>query len=216
MAWRTQKPLTRVLIARHGQTVSNREGRFCGHSETPLTPLGVAQGRALAARLATTPIAAAYTSDFARAIETAALVLEGRGLTPKVDPDLRELHYGEWELRRERDVARSHREEFRRMVAEDPAWQPPGGESLAMVRSRTFAALQRILAGHQHETVLVVTHGTAISCMLAELLGMDPGHTFRFEVANCGLSEVTARGERAVLTLLNGTAHLSGVGEASR
>lgn len=211
MAWGPRKPATRVLIARHGQTVSNREGRFCGHSETPLTALGIEQARALAQRLATTRVDAAYTSDFSRALDTAAIVLEGREITPAADPDLRELHYGEWEMQREREVARTHREEFRRMVTEDPAWWPPGGETVAMVRARTWRALSRIVARHRHETVLVITHGTAINCMLAEVLGMDLGHTFRFEVANCALSEVAVRGGRLVVARLNDGQHLAGL-----
>ena len=199
----------RVLIARHGQTVSNREGRFCGHSETPLTERGVAQARALSARLAATPIHAVYTSDFSRAIDTAAIVLEGRGLTPSVDPGLRELHYGEWEMRLEREVARNYRDEVRRMRAEDPSWQPPGGETVAMVRERTLRSLEAIFARHRHQTVLIVTHGTAINCMLAGVLGMDPAYTFRIDVANCGLSELVMRGQRPIVRLINDTSHLA-------
>ena len=127
---------TRIFLARHGQTVTNREGRFCGHSETDLTPLGEAQARALGRRLAGTPIAACYTSDFARARRTAEFILEGRGIIPHVDPDLRELHYGEWELERESEIRRKYPAQYRLMRAEDPAWRPPGGESVPEVRAR--------------------------------------------------------------------------------
>lgn len=216
MPARARKPPTRILIARHGQTESNRDGLFCGHAETRLTALGEAQARALCARLRETPIAACYTSDFSRAIETAALVLEGRGITPRVDPDLRELHYGEWELQRERLIRQTHPEEYARMRAEDPAWQPPGGETTGMVRDRTFAALMRIARRHRHETALIVTHGTAINCMLAEVLGMRAEYTFRFAVANCALSEVTVVRSRPVVTLLNETRHLAGLTGGAR
>ena len=206
-----RRPPTRILIARHGQTVTNREGRFCGHSETDLTDLGRRQAAALGQRLAGIPIDAVYTSDFSRAIATAAIALEGRGLTPNVDPDLRELHYGEWELEKERDVAKRYPEQQSLMRAEDPAWQPPGGETTGMVRARTFAALQRIAKAHAHHTVLIVSHGTAINCMLAETLAMAPSHTFRFDVANCGLSEVVMRRTTPIIVRLNDTAHLAGL-----
>ena len=84
--------VTRVYLARHGQTETNREGRFCGHAETSLTPLGIEQARALASRLARADLAAAYTSDFSRAIQTAALILGERGVASRPDPALRELH----------------------------------------------------------------------------------------------------------------------------
>ncbi|MFN0147129.1 MAG: histidine phosphatase family protein [Dehalococcoidia bacterium] len=211
MQIRQKKPPTRIWIARHGQTEANRTGLFCGHAETPLTDLGRAQARALGRRLAAIEFAAVYTSDFSRAVLTAALALDGRALTPHLDPDLRELHYGEWEMHRESEIRRTHPEQVRLMRAEDPAWQPPGGETTAMVRARTFRALQRIARRHQHHDVLVVSHGTAINCMLAEVLGAAPTHVFRFDVANCGLSRVTAGRSRLAVSLLNETGHLEGL-----
>lgn len=202
---------TRILLVRHGQTVTNREGRFCGHSETALTALGQKQAEALQERLRGAQIDAAYASDFSRAIDTAAIVLAGREVQLRLDPGLRELHYGEWEQEKEREVARRYPEQHRLMRNEDPAWQPPGGETIGMVRSRTADAFSRIVRAHGHQTVLVVSHGTAINCLLAELLAIPPSHTFRFLVSNCGLTEVVMRGSAAVVTRLNDTSHLAGL-----
>ncbi|MCK9518602.1 MAG: histidine phosphatase family protein [Dehalococcoidia bacterium] len=203
-----RRPPTRIFVARHGQTESNRDGVFCGHSETNLTALGREQAAALGRRLACTELHAAYTSDLSRAVETAAIVLEGREIAVAVDPGLRELHYGEWEQQRERLVRMAHPEQFALMRAEDPAWRPPGGETVGEVRARTFRALTRIARRHAGQNVLVVTHGTAINCMLSAVLGIAPGYTFRFDVANCGLSEVHARQRRLVVRMLNDTSHL--------
>ena len=208
---RVRKPPTRILITRHGQTVTNREGRFCGHFETQLTPLGVRQAQALGQRLGGVHVDAVYTSDLGRAVETAALILQGRCITPSIDPDLRELHYGQWEGRKGGEVAKAYPEQYKLMRAEDPGWRPPGGETIGEVRQRTFAALRRVAKAHQHQTVLIVTHGTAINCMISEALGVAPSHTFRFHVANCGLSEITMRRATPILSLLNDTAHLVGV-----
>ncbi len=202
---------TRVLLVRHGQTVTNKEGRFCGHSETALTELGREQARALGHRLAELQVDAVYTSDFSRAIDTAAIVLEGREVGLRVDPDLREIHYGAWEQEEEREIARRYPEQHRLMRDEDPAWQPPGGETIAMVRARTAAAFRRIVRTHPHQTVLVVSHGTAINCLVAELLAIAPSHTFRFSVSNCGLSEVVMHRSHPVVLRLNDSAHLSGL-----
>jgi broad specificity phosphatase PhoE len=212
---RVSREPTRILVARHGQTVSNKEGRFCGHSESELTRLGIEQGRALGRRLASTTIHAAYTSDFRRAIETAHFVLGERGITPRTDPDLRELHYGEWEMKKEREIARRYPQQHKLMREEDPAWQPPGGETVEMVRVRTVAALARIAKAHAHQTVLIVTHGTAINCMLGGVLGVPSSHTFRFEVANCGLSEVMMRRTTPVVVTLNDVSHLAALGASS-
>jgi broad specificity phosphatase PhoE len=127
-----------------------------------------------------------------------------------VDPDLRELHYGEWELEKGTVVARRYREQHRLMRAEDPAWHPPGGENIHQVRTRTYAALQRILKQHRNQTTLIVAHGTAINCLLSEVLCIPPTHNFRFGVSNCSLSEVQER-DRLYVRYLNDTSHLAGV-----
>jgi broad specificity phosphatase PhoE len=202
---------TRVFLARHGQTVTNKEGRFCGHSETELTPLGESQARALGERLSAIEIAACYTSDYSRTIRTAALALGERGITPAVDPDLRELHYGEWEMERESEIRRRYPEQHRLMRHEDPAWRPPGGESVADVRARTHGALERIVRAHPGKNILVISHGTAINCLLSAVLAMPETHVFRLDVHNCGLTELEIRAGRAYAIRINETAHLAGL-----
>ena len=210
--------ITRFYIARHGQTVSNREGRFCGHSETSLTDLGRLQADALGERLKAVRIQAAVSSDFSRAMDTAAAVLRcqaGPEILLATDPALRELHYGEWEMHREREVAKTqvHIEQFARMRAEDPAWQPPGGETIALVRTRITAALEALARKHAGKSVLIVSHGTAINCLLSGVLAMAPSHTFRIAIANCGLTELhfapRQHGGHFTAARINDTTHLA-------
>ncbi len=202
------KAHTRIWIARHGQTEANKSGLFCGQSETTLTEFGREQARALGGRLRDVPIAAAYASDLSRAVQTATIVLDGRSVSLQMDPALREIFYGEWEMKREAAIRRDHPEQFKKMRDEDPAWHPTGGENPQMVRERTIAAIRSIAARHRGQDVLVISHGTAINCMLSEILGIAPTHVFRFDVSNCGLSQVAAANGRLVVLSLNDTAHL--------
>jgi len=206
-----QVKTTRIFLTRHGQTLTNKEGRFCGHSETQLTSLGEEQARALGRRLATEKLDACYTSDFSRAMHTAALVAGERRLSAHVDADLRELHYGEWELEREAEIRRRFPEQHKLMREEDPGWRPPGGETVAEVRARTMAAFERIVSRQSGKRVLVVSHGTAINCLLSALLGMPESHVFRIDVANCGLTEIDVRAGRVYFARINETAHLAGL-----
>lgn len=209
MSGRSSREPTRILLTRHGQTVANREGRFCGQSETPLTEFGERQCDALARRLAAVTIHAAYASDFSRATETAGRLLQGRDVELKLDSALREIHYGEWEMQRERDIAKRDPDRFALMRAEDPAWRPPGGETVSEVRARTFAAVQSIAKHHAHQTVLIVSHGDALLCLVAEVLAVPLEKTYRLEIANCSLSELTMRGGNLALVRLNDTSHLA-------
>ena len=62
---------TRVLLVRHGQSQGNAEQRFGGHSPTPLSELGRAQAEATARALRGEGVAAIYSSDLLRAVQTA-------------------------------------------------------------------------------------------------------------------------------------------------
>ena len=87
--------MTRIMLARHGETDWNREGRWQGHSDQPLNATGIAQAQALARRLAGEEIAALYTSDLLRAAQTAAEVTRTTGLEAILTPRLREVDVGD-------------------------------------------------------------------------------------------------------------------------
>ena len=87
---------TLVLVARHGQTDWNRERRWQGHADRPLTPAGRAQAQALAGRLGAVRLDAICASDLRRARETARTVAAPHGLEVEIVPALREVDTGDW------------------------------------------------------------------------------------------------------------------------
>jgi len=206
---------TNVFLVRHAETYGNIEGRFCGHSETELTPLGIEQARALGLRLKSQRFDAAYSSDLSRAHRTAFHALEHHesALEAILDPGLREMHYGEWESLIGREIGKQSpdllRDFFRCRV---PA---PGGESIQQVRQRTAEALEAVVAAHPDQTILVVSHGNAIMAMLAELLQIPHESTWSFAVANTSITRLTfSKSGRMTLTGFNDHAHIEGlVGE---
>lgn len=201
---------TTVLLVRHAETFGNIEGRFCGHSETELTPKGIEQARALGLRLKGQKFDAAYSSDLSRAHRTAVYALEHHAepMAPVLDPGLREMHYGEWESLIGHEIGKANpellREFFRCRV---PA---PGGESVQQVRERTAGALRRTVQAHPDATLLVVSHGNAIMAMLAELLNVPNESSWSFAVANTSITRMTfTRSGRMTLTGFNDYAHLA-------
>ena len=63
--------VTNVLLIRHGQSKGNAERRFGGHTATPLSARGHRQADSTARTLKSESVTAIYSSDLARAIETA-------------------------------------------------------------------------------------------------------------------------------------------------
>ena len=206
---------TSVLLVRHGQTYGNIEQTFCGHTDTELTPLGIAQARALGRRLKGQKIHAAYASDLSRARMTAQHALEQASPLPiQLDPDLREMHYGEWEGLSGASLRESHKEMMRDFfLCRAPA---PGGESVAQIRARTAASIRRIAAAHVGQTVLVVSHGNAIAAMLAEMLHMPIESSWSFAVENTSLTRMQiSKSGRLTLLGFNDASHIHGLAEAT-
>lgn len=155
-----------IRLARHGVTAENTEGRILGRRDPPLSPEGVAQADALAARLRDVGLAAVWTSPLRRARATAEAVARAAGLEAVVLEDLAESDRGAWEGRLVADLARESPDLHAAFLAGDPAFRFPGGESLAEQRARTRAAMTVVAAGPQ--PALVVAHAGTIRAALAD------------------------------------------------
>ncbi len=206
---RAQGTPTTTLLVRHGQTEMSVAGRFAGRSDIPLTSTGVQQAAAVANRLAGR-VDLIMTSPLSRARHTAQAVADAAGVLLAVDDGLAETDFGEWE-------GLTFAAVMARWPAELAAWQgdahaaPPGGESFAVVASRVNGALDRLLAGHQGQTIAVVSHVTPIKTLVCRALGAPPAAMFRMHLDVASLCEVAwfADGP-AVVRSLNDTAHLRG------
>ena len=148
--------MTTLLLVRHGETDWNAEGRLQGHTDRPLSYFGRRQAQQLAEELDGEELEAIYSSDLARARETAEIVGRKLGLPTVLDPDLREKDWGTWEglTAVERD-----RVEF-------------VGESTEAHQERILRALQRIAERHPGGRVLVVTHGGSMRRVQTAALGL--------------------------------------------
>src|SRR5215813_2122048 len=87
----------RVLLLRHAETAWNRERRYQGWTDTPLSAAGLQQAEAAARELKEHPFVAVYSSPLQRAQETAVPIASVHGLEVVTDPAFKELGFGEWE-----------------------------------------------------------------------------------------------------------------------
>ena len=162
---------TLVLVARHGQTDWNRERRWQGHADRPLTSVGREQARALAGRLEGVRLDAIYASDLRRARDTARIVAAPHRLPVEEWRALREVDTGDWTgLTRPEAEARDPAGFARWREGEAP-WH--GGETYEQLAERVARAVVELASAHEGGRVLVVTHAGAIRALHARTLGMD-------------------------------------------
>jgi len=176
---------TTILLARHGETEWNRERRWQGHADQHLNDLGREQARLLAETLALDPPQALYSSDFARARETAEIVGEALGLSATLEPRLREVDVGEWSGLTMDEVHRLYPDGVRRRSEGGTGWQT--GESFEAMELRVVEALYAIASAHRSERVLVVTHGGPMHA--AWLASGGPSHS-RPRYGNCEVEAI--------------------------
>ena len=200
---------TVTLLLRHGQTPMSVQKRYAGRTDAPLTDTGVRQAVAAAKRLAPAGIAAIVTSPLQRAVRTAEEVAAATGVPVLADDGFRETDFGAWEGLTFAEVRERWPSEVTRWLA-DPDVAPPGGESFAAVSERVTAALHRVLAGREGQTVLIVSHVTPIKMLVAAALLAPPAALYRMHLDVAALSEIDWYADGpALLRSFNDTGHLA-------
>ena len=210
IAWRpaTGEP-TVTLLLRHGQTPMSVEKRYAGRTDVPLTEAGVQQAGAAAKRLASAGIGAIVSSPLQRTVRTAEEVAAVTGVPVVTDDGFRETDFGAWEGLTFDEVRERWPSELTAWLA-DPEVAPPGGESFAQVGERVTAALHRVLAERERQTVLIVSHVTPIKTLVAAALLAPPAALFRMYLDVAALCEIDWYPDGpAVLRSYNDTAHLN-------
>ena len=201
--------MSRLLLARHGQSVSNAVRRFQGVQDVALSDLGARQAEALGQAIRRLPIAAVYTSPLERARRTAEIAAAGLGVPLTPVDDLRELSLGDWEGRTVEEIRALPGDPYEQWVRDPVACLPPGAEPLPEVQARVVSAMADIAARHPNgQQVLVVCHGGVISAYLAHCLGLPLSSIWRLTLSNGSITEVAPPSVRSV----NSTGHLAGLG----
>ncbi|MFM7521613.1 MAG: histidine phosphatase family protein [Planctomycetota bacterium] len=164
----------RQVLVRHGESVSNAEGRVQGQAQVPLSSLGARQAAAVARWAAGLPADGAvdevWSSPLRRARQTADVIAEALGLPVSVEERLAELHAGIFEGHLWADLAVRFPAELAAWQAGDPDYVIPGGESRGALAARGRAALES-LALRPARTIVVVAHGGLLTAALGSLVG---------------------------------------------
>lgn len=196
-------PRHRLFLIRHGETAANREMRYVGTSDVPLSEAGCGQAEGLAATLSGLPVAAVYASPLRRAQETGGRIAVALGLALSTSAGLAEQSFGDWEgLTRAEVLARGDGDPLHRWEG-DPGLAPPGGESLAAVQARIVGLVEELAAAHADGAWLaLVSHVGPIKALLCAALGAPLATARRFFL-DPGTVSVVDWGATPVVRLFN-------------
>jgi alpha-ribazole phosphatase len=196
---------TRIYLIRHGEVEGAGIPRYNGHADVALSERGVAQYHELKGRFAGVNITACYTSDLTRT-STGAEILAGHlGVDTMRERNLRELNIGIWEGMTWQELMEKYPAEWQARLDDIVNYRVPEGENLLDLRQRVIPVIERIVARHQGEEVLVVGHGGVNRVILLEAIGAPLSALFNIEQNYCCLNVIDYFADgKTVVKLLNG------------
>ena len=203
---------TNVLLVRHGQSKGNAERRFGGHTATPLSARGRNQAVATARTLKSESLTAIYSSDLARAIETAKPLSNMTGLAINGTTAFRERDVGVMEGLTFEDAAQQHPEQYAALLRRDFEHVLIGGESYRQLLDRARQKLDEIIDENRGGKIAVFSHTGTICILALHLMGALDAPELKpvwISSANCGITRFELRDDGFVRVLsINDTSHL--------
>jgi probable phosphoglycerate mutase len=202
--------LTRIVALRHGQTAWNLATRIQGQLDIGLDEAGREQARRVALALQREALDAVYASDLQRAADTARAVAERCRLALQTEPALRERAFGTFEGLTWAEVEQHHAGASRRWRKRDPAFGPPGGETLQVFVERAVGALAAIAVRHRGQHIAIVTHGGVLDALYraAARIAIDAPRTW--QLGNASINRVLHGEQGFTLVGWNDALHLQG------
>lgn len=206
---------TNVLLIRHGQSRGNAERRFGGHTATPLSARGHRQAELTARILKSESLTAIYSSDLARAIETARPLSNLTGLPVHGTSAFRERSVGVMEGLTFEAAAQQHPEQYAALLRRDFEHVLTGGESYRQLLDRARQKLDEIIDQNRGGKIAVFSHTGTICILALHLMGALDTPELKpvwISSANCGITRFELREDGFVRVLsVNDTSHLSGI-----
>ena len=200
---------TQMVVVRHGETVWNTAGRQQGQLDSELSPTGVRQAEAIAEALADQTFHTLYTSDLARAVQTAEIIGRRLGIEPIPEPGLRERHLGILQGLTMAQFAERFPAEHALLRSDDPDYAIPEGESVRERQERHVCCAEALAERHAGQRLLLVAHGGVLNSLFRHALGLPLASPRAFSLLNASLNRFSVSAGRWRLETWGETGHLA-------
>jgi len=183
--------LTHITAIRHGETEWNATRRVQGHTDIGLSDAGRDQAARVARALAGRErIDAIYSSDLARAFDTAVVIGAAVDVAVRAEPSLRERNFGRAEGLTFDEFSRRWPEDAEHWRKRDPHWSSDGGESLQQLSERITGVAHRLGAQHLGQHIVVVTHGGVLDVLYRAATGLGLQDARTWQLGNCAINRL--------------------------
>lgn len=203
---------TRIIAIRHGETDWNTVNRIQGHIDIPLNATGQWQAQQVAKALQDEPLHAIYSSDLARALDTARAISQAHpqwtDRTPQTQTQLRERNFGLFEGKTWAEIETHWPEESERWRKRDLNFAPDGGENLLVFESRVKEVTQAIASQHAGEQIVLVAHGGVMDILYRLATGQTLSAPRTWQLGNTAINRLLWSPEGMTLVGWSDVRHL--------
>lgn len=201
--------ITRILAIRHGETAWNKDTRIQGHLDIALNATGRWQAERTADALRHEALAAVYSSDLARASETAQAIAKAQQRPLTTHPGLRERCFGEFQGRTWDELETHFPESALAWRTRVPDFAPAGGESLLQLRERVVNTFAELAERHVGEQIAIVAHGGVLDVLYRAATQIDLQAPRSWKLGNAAINRVLWSPEGFSLVGWGDDAHLN-------
>lgn len=196
----------KLILVRHGETLSNRENRVQGITDIELSEHGCRQAEKLADALRSESIEGIVSSPLKRAYQTAQAIGKFHNISIEVEQNLQELNHGDFENVSIEELKEKHLPFIKRWFLDPASVVMPNGESLHDVQTRAWSAIEKIIDNSKN--MLVVSHSMTIMTILCKIRNMELSFAREVRVDVASKTIVEFEGGKGIITVLNDTSHL--------
>lgn len=193
----------RLIITRHGETEENKAGILQGHIPGTLSELGIGQAKRLAERLKDEKIDYIYSSDLARASDTAKEIIQYHPKAKfELTQELRERDLGRFSDKSKEEIGFDKKTQIVAILDDDPSM-----ESIQDIQNRASRFIKRIIVEHPNNTVLLIGHAGINRNIIAMLEGREFNDTPVLHNTSITIFQIDQDG-KATTEISNDTSHL--------
>ncbi|QZY57373.1 alpha-ribazole phosphatase [Crassaminicella profunda] len=193
----------KLIFVRHGETIHNHKGLYCGWNDLDLTEKGMMQAKKVCEKLKEENLNLIITSDLNRTIKTAEIINVDHHINIILEKNLREMNFGLWEGLSYKEIKEKYVKELNGWESDWIDYILPSGESVRQMYERVTAVMDKIIHQYKNENILIVSHAGCIRAILAYLIGNGIDDYWKYKVENCGITTIEMVDDFPVLNGLN-------------